>query len=129
MRRSIRYASVLRLPYKGLPIACLSIHISFAQQDLRLYDIIQAISAERIKQDVKRLTDFGTRHTLSDTISNTRGIGAARRWIKKEFETISKECNNCLNVTYQKNLVEKGKISHRGKAIEKLVTFLNEHHW
>ena len=27
------------------------------------------------------------------------------------------------------NLVEKGKISHRGKAIEKLVTFLNEHHW
>lgn len=24
---------------------------------------------------------------------------------------------------------EKGKISHRGKAIEKLVTFLNEHHW
>ena len=92
-----------------IAIACLSIHISFAQQDLRLYDIIQAISAERIKQDVKRLTDFGTRHTLSDTISNTRGIGAARRWIKKEFEAISKECNNCLNVTYQKNLVEKGK--------------------
>lgn len=27
------------------------------------------------------------------------------------------------------NLTEKGSISHRGKAIEKLVTFLNEHHW
>lgn len=27
------------------------------------------------------------------------------------------------------NLAEKGKISHRGKAIKKLVTFLNEHHW
>ena len=24
---------------------------------------------------------------------------------------------------------EKGSVSHRGKAIEKLVTFLNEHHW
>jgi XTP/dITP diphosphohydrolase len=24
---------------------------------------------------------------------------------------------------------EKGNISHRGKAIEKLVTFLNKHHW
>ncbi|NEW77839.1 MAG: non-canonical purine NTP diphosphatase [Gelidibacter sp.] len=27
------------------------------------------------------------------------------------------------------NMDEKGKISHRGKAIEKLVTFLKEHHW
>jgi len=27
------------------------------------------------------------------------------------------------------NLAEKGSISHRGKAIEKLVTFLNRHHW
>lgn len=27
------------------------------------------------------------------------------------------------------NMTEKGSISHRGKAIEKLVTFLNEHHW
>ena len=29
---------------------------------------------------------FGTRHTLSETASETRGIGAARRWIKAEFE-------------------------------------------
>jgi len=27
------------------------------------------------------------------------------------------------------NLAEKGSISHRGKAVEKLVTYLNEHHW
>ncbi|OGS71350.1 MAG: non-canonical purine NTP pyrophosphatase [Flavobacteria bacterium RIFCSPLOWO2_12_FULL_35_11] len=27
------------------------------------------------------------------------------------------------------NLAEKGNISHRGKAVEKLVTFLKEHHW
>jgi XTP/dITP diphosphohydrolase len=27
------------------------------------------------------------------------------------------------------DMIEKGKISHRGKAIEKLVAFLNEHHW
>ncbi len=37
-----------------------------------------------------------------------RGIGAARRWIKKEFEQISKDCNNCLEVFYQKDLVKKG---------------------
>ncbi|MEJ6755193.1 MAG: M28 family peptidase [Flavobacteriales bacterium] len=49
------------------------------------------------------LANFGTRHTLSDTLSETRGIGAARRWIKSEFESISKNCGNCLDVFYQKN--------------------------
>lgn len=82
--------------------------IAMAQTDPKIYDIIDAISEERIKNDVKILADFGTRHTLSDTVSNARGIGAARRWIKKEFENISKECNDCLDVSYQNNLVKKG---------------------
>lgn len=81
---------------------------SFSQTDQKIYDIVDAVSAERIKQDVKTLTDFGTRHTLSDTVSNTRGIGAARRWIKSEFDNISTNCNNCLEVFYQKNLIPKG---------------------
>ena len=42
--------------------------------------------------------NFGTRHTLSETKSDTRGIGAARRWIQKEFEQISAECGGCLEV-------------------------------
>ena len=79
-----------------------------AQTDERLYNIREAISAERIKSDIKTLTEFGTRHTLSDTVSKKRGIGAARRWIKAEFEQISKDCGDCLEVFYQKNLVEKG---------------------
>lgn len=80
----------------------------YAQTDQKIYSIIDAVSSERIKADVKTLADFGTRHSLSDTVSNTRGIGAARRWIKLQFETISKDCNNCLNVFYQKNFVKKG---------------------
>jgi len=79
-----------------------------AQTDQKIYDIINAISQERIETDVKKLAGFGTRHTLSDTVSNTRGIGAARRWIKGEFERISKDCNNCLEVFYQKDLIKKG---------------------
>jgi hypothetical protein len=78
-----------------------------AQTDARIYDIIDAVSADRIKADVKTLTEFGTRNTFSDTISDTHGIGAARRWIKSEFENISKGCNNCINVFYQKDLVTK----------------------
>jgi len=87
---------------------CLFAFISFSQTDQKLYDIIDAVSAERIKNDVKILADFGTRHTLSDTVSQTRGIGAARRWIKSEFENISANCDNCLDVFYQKDLVPKG---------------------
>lgn len=79
-----------------------------AQTDQRIYDIIDAVSAERIEKDITTLANFGTRHTLSDTVSATRGIGAARRWIKSEFEKISSDCDNCLNVSFQKDLVEKG---------------------
>ncbi len=76
-----------------------------AQTDQKIYDIIDNVSADRIKKDIKTLTEFGTRNTFSDTISSTRGIGAARRWIKSEFENISKDCNDCINVFYQKDLV------------------------
>ncbi len=79
-----------------------------AQTDPKIYDIIQAVSAQNIQKDVQQLVDFGTRHTLSDTTASDRGIGAARRWIKQRFETISSQCNQCLEVFYQKNLVKKG---------------------
>lgn len=78
------------------------------QTDTRIYNIINNVSEERIKNDVATLVNFGTRHTVSDTISETKGIGAARRWIKSEFDKISSDCNNCLEVFYQNNLVKKG---------------------
>lgn len=76
---------------------------TYGQQDTRMYAIIDAVSSERIIQDVATLANFGTRHTLSDTLSQTRGIGAARRWIKKSFEQISADCGNCLEIVEQKN--------------------------
>jgi hypothetical protein len=95
---------------KKLPILALLLFAcnSFAQTDSRIYDIIDAISSERIQSDVTTLANFGTRHTLSDTLSQTRGIGAARRWVKAEFEKTSQACDGCLEVFYQKNLVKKG---------------------
>jgi hypothetical protein len=48
--------------------------------------IVRAISPQRIQAYVDKLVSFGTRHTMSDTESDTRGIGAARRWIKSELE-------------------------------------------
>ena len=76
--------------------------------DLRMYDIVEAVSAERLESDIKTLAGFGTRNTLSDTVSDTRGIGAARRWVKAEFEKISEACGGCLEVYYQRTFVPKG---------------------
>lgn len=93
----------------------------YSQSDSRIYDIIGEISSERLEKDITTLANFGTRHTLSDTLSQTRGIGAARRWIKSEFDNISSECDGCLEVFYQKDLVKKGE----GRRITKDVWVVN----
>lgn len=77
--------------------------VLFAQKEDKIYSIIASVSAERIESDIRTLANFGTRHTLSDTLSNIRGIGAARRWIKNEFDKIAVDCGGCLEVSYQKN--------------------------
>ena len=76
-----------------------------SETDLRIYSIIDAVSADRIEKDVRTLAGFGTRNTFSDTLSDTRGIGAARRFIKADFEKTSENCGDCLEVFYQKDLV------------------------
>lgn len=82
--------------------------LATAQEPSDLYSIINAVSADRLEQDITTLANFGTRHTLSDTLSQTRGIGAARRWIKGEFDKISQDCEGCLEVFYQKDFIPKG---------------------
>ena len=91
--------------------------------DARIYEIIDGVSSDRIEKDIRKLVSFGTRHTLSDTISEVRGIGAARRWIKSEFERISADCGNCLEVSYHSGIVEPGesrRIPERTKIVNVL---------
>jgi Peptidase family M28 len=60
---------------------------------------LSEISAKNIEATIRKLVSFGTRHTLADAQSETRGIGAARRWIQSEFERYSKESGGRLEVT------------------------------
>ena len=90
-------AALFALPVSADPI---SAQIAPPSEVQELYAIATAPSPDRIYSDVKTLADFGTRHTLSETESDTRGIGAARRWIFAEFEKISKDCGGCLEVIY-----------------------------
>jgi hypothetical protein len=70
--------------------------------DPQIAAAIRQISAERLQQTVDKLVSFGTRSTLSaqddNSIKAGKGVGAAREWIKSEFERYSKECGGCLDV-------------------------------
>ena len=70
------------------------------------YTIINEVSEDRIKADITTLANFGTRHTLSDTLSQSRGIGAARRWIFNEFQEIAKACERLYRSLLSKNYHE-----------------------
>jgi len=60
--------------------------------------IAAAVDPDALRATDTRLVAFGTRHTLSDTASPVRGIGAARRWAKDRFEALSSACQGCLTV-------------------------------
>ena len=47
----------------------------------KINEIINSVSQDSLFVYVSTLQNFHTRHTNSDTVSLTRGIGAARRWI------------------------------------------------
>ena len=63
-----------------------------------LHALVDAPSQVELRMTITRLIGFGTRHTMSDTKSDSRGIGAARRWVKSRFEAISKDCGGCIEV-------------------------------
>jgi len=74
--------------------------------DQPLLRVIAAdVDAKALESTIRSLVGFGTRHTLSDTKSDTRGIGAARRWVKTRFEAISKDCGGCLTIQTPSDVV------------------------
>jgi acetylornithine deacetylase/succinyl-diaminopimelate desuccinylase-like protein len=68
--------------------------------DAKLASILTEVDARRLRAMDSTLVSFGTRHTFSDTLSSTRGIGAARRRIKAQFDRFSADCGNCLRVWF-----------------------------
>jgi Zn-dependent M28 family amino/carboxypeptidase len=67
--------------------------------DPEIKKMVAEVKAENLEATVRKLASFGTRHTLSDTKSNTRGIGAAQRWVKSEFDKYALESGGRLSST------------------------------
>src|SRR5215510_14697432 len=63
--------------------------------------ILAAISQEYIQTAINKLPTFGTRHSLSDATSPTRGVGAARTWIKGQFESFNFDGGSKLQVSFE----------------------------
>ena len=69
--------------------------------DPAIHEMVAEVDEANIRATVEKLVSFGTRHTLSETESDTRGIGAARRWIKAQFDEISAANGGRLQVEMQ----------------------------
>ena len=67
-------------------------------RDPQISEMVKEISSENIEFYIRKLVSFDTRHTFSDTLSDESGIGAARRWVKSEFERFGEESEDRLEV-------------------------------
>ena len=70
------------------------------KRDPVIEGMLSEVSTVNLEATVRKLVSFQTRHTLSDTLSKTTGIGAARNWIKSEFEQYSKATGGKLQVSF-----------------------------
>ena len=76
----------------------LSIAQEAAPQDDEIKQMVNQLSAQNLEQLVRKMSSFGTRHSLSTTTSKKEGIGAAREWVKSEFEKYAKASNGRMTV-------------------------------
>jgi len=81
--------------------------------------VVSEVSPARIEATIRKLASFGTRNSFSDTESATRGIGAARRWIKSQLEECSRAAGGRLQVAFDTHHVESG------PRIPRAVDFVN----
>jgi hypothetical protein len=93
-------------------------------RDPQVEKMLAEISTERIRGRIEKLAGFGTRHTLSDTMSETRGIGAARRWIKAELDRVAETRGGRLKVELDSFIQEPSRRVSRATELVNVVATL-----
>ncbi|MBL6449998.1 M28 family peptidase [Fulvivirga sp. 29W222] len=71
--------------------------------------MVNRISSDSIEAKVKKLVSFGSRHSLSETKSDSFGIGAARRWVKSQFDGYAKNSGGRMLVELDPFIVPPGR--------------------
>jgi hypothetical protein len=83
-------------------------------------ELRQSVSADELRTTIQALVGFGTRHTLSDTASPTRGIGAARRWVQGRFARLAQDCGGCLEVLTPSDRVSGSRVPQPAEIVDVL---------
>jgi len=78
------------------------------KQDAGIKQMVDEVSSKNIEAIIRKLVTFKSRHTLSDTTSKTEGSGAARNWIKSEYERYAKESGGRMTVQFDTFTQPKG---------------------
>ncbi|HKJ44700.1 MAG TPA: M28 family metallopeptidase [Balneolales bacterium] len=118
------YATLLLLLTLGVFISCKKKDDTqqssvTSQTDPEITNIVNNISAKNIKANILKLVSFKERQTTSDTVSDSTGIGAARRWIKSKFDEYSKASDGRLQVRYDGYLQEPARrIAHPTRIVD-----------
>ena len=73
----------------SVPAAAVAQRTPAPDIDPRIAKLVAAVSEQRLRDLDTKLVSFGTRMTLSDATSTTRGVGAARQWIYEELKRTS----------------------------------------
>lgn len=98
LRRIVQFGILAALTV----VACAQLSTAPTPADPQIAAALKQVSASRIQQTIEKLVSFQTRSTISAqdpvSIAAGHGIGAAREWIKSEFETYSRDCGGCLEV-------------------------------
>ena len=74
--------------------------LALARATHQIQAILDSISADSIRAYLNTLVGFQFRHTLDDTVSETTGMGAARRWVYKKFQEFSAASGGRLQPQY-----------------------------
>lgn len=92
-----------------LATLCLCAHAGSTPLDPQIVAVLKGIQAAEIKAYDDKLVAFGTRSTLSDTVSDSRGIGAARRWIAGEMEKCAAKSHGRMTVSLDEHIEPVGR--------------------
>lgn len=84
----------------------LSAQTVLQKRDPAIQAMVNDVSVQNIESIIRKLASFDTRHSLSDTTTEERGIGAARRWIKAELERYARASGGRLQVSFDPFVVE-----------------------
>ncbi len=90
--------------------ACTNVHAqTIVKRHPAIAEMCAEVNADSLKSYIQTMVAFGTRNTLSNQSSGTRGIGAAKNWVLQKFQEFGKGNKNFSALIDTTSLVPNGK--------------------